>query len=105
MFGKHAGAVCHGVELHVVDREVLEPVRLGLTVLKVIADHFPEVFAWRREPYEFVSEVPAIDLLTGSDAARHAVAGGRPLAPVLEGWKHEVREFEENLEGILLYRE
>jgi len=105
MFGKHAGSVCHGVELHVDDREVLEPLRLGLTVLKVIADHFPEVFAWRREPYEFVSDIPAIDLLTGSDAARHAVAGGRPLAPVLDRWRGEVEEFDDTLEGILLYHE
>ena len=36
-------------------------------------------FAWRTEPYEFVSHRPAIDLLTGGDAVRLGIErGGRP---------------------------
>jgi hypothetical protein len=36
----------------------------------------PEGFRWRAEPYEFVADVPAIDLLTGSAEVRGAIERG-----------------------------
>ena len=102
-FGKHAGQVCQGVELHVLDRGTLEPLALGLHLLRAFHDHDPARFGWRAEAYEFVTEVPALDLLTGSPDARRAIEGGAPLEPRLERWRGEVAEFESTLEGILLY--
>lgn len=103
MFGKHAGEVCQGVELHVLERASLEPLALGLHLLKTFHDHDPSRFAWRAEAYEFVTEVPALDLLTGSPDARRAIESGAPLGPLLERWRGEVAEFEGTLEGVLLY--
>lgn len=105
MFGKHASKVCSGVELHVTNRDVLRPVELGLNLLKVIMGLYPENFSWRKEPYEFVADVPAIDLLTGSPKAREILELGQPLEPLFEEWKAEVAAFERGLGGILLYRE
>jgi len=102
-FGKHANQACAGVELHVTDRDRLQPVALGLQVVKTFHDCCPDDFAWRAEPYEFVSEVPALDLLTGSPAARLCIEEGAPLGPLLDEWKDWVRTFEEELEGVLLY--
>jgi len=102
-FQKHAGAICSGVELHVTDRKILEPVALGMHILKTIHDLHPETFAWRSDPYEFVSDVPALDLLTGSAAARSHIERGDPLEPLLEEWRTAVKDFEETLDGILLY--
>jgi len=104
-FGKHAGEVCGGVEIHVADRRVLEPVRLGLELLAAVHRLWPDGFAWRPDPYEFVADVPAVDLLTGSAAARAAVEADAPLGPLLESWREEVRAFEATLDGILLYRD
>ncbi len=103
MFGKHAGEECRGVELHVRDQRSLRPLAMGLRLLRVICDLYPSSFRWRRDPYEFVSEVPAIDLLTGSDTARQCIEFGRPLARLLGTWQREVDQFTSNLEGILLY--
>jgi hypothetical protein len=44
---------------------------------------WPEGFAWRREPYEFRSDVPAIDLLTGRPAVRQAIDAGADLEAVM----------------------
>jgi uncharacterized protein YbbC (DUF1343 family) len=104
-FGKHAGAVCSGVEVHAMDRFELRPVELGLRLLQTIHDLDPASFEWRHEPYEFVSEVPAIDLLTGSSAARARVDSGERLEPLLERWREDIGEFETELDGILLYHE
>jgi uncharacterized protein YbbC (DUF1343 family) len=102
-FGKHAGTVCEGVELHLTDRLALQPLALGLHVLKSLHDLHREHFAWRPEPYEFVSDVPALDLLTGSDAARQVIEDNVSLEPLLHEWCHEVEVFERELDGVLLY--
>jgi len=104
-FHKHADAVCSGVELYITDRRILEPVALGLHILKTIHDLHPESFGWRSDPYEFVSDVPALDLLTGSGAARSCLEHGDPLEPLLEEWRIAVKDFDETLGGILLYHE
>jgi len=102
-FGKHVGSVCSGVELHVTDRRTLQPVALGLHILKTVHDLHPDDFGWRTDPYEFVSDVPALDLLTGSDAARSCLEHGDPLEPLLEEWQTVVKDFDQTLGGILLY--
>ena len=105
MFGKHRGAVCAGVETHVTDRSQLRPVALGLHLLQAIHGLDPEAFSWRPEPYEFVSGVPAIDLLTGAPAARALIESGEPLDGLVSDWRQYVDEFEGTLDGILLYHD
>ena len=103
-FQKHALEVCRGVEIHITDRMALQPLALGLELLDVVRQLDPERFAWRPDPYEFVADVPALDLLTGSAAAREALERGEDLEPILAHWRREVAAFEETLDGILLYR-
>ncbi len=105
MFGKHAAEECGGVELHVTDRDALRPLAAGVALLAALHELWPENFAWRPEPYEFVSAVPAIDLLTGSAAARAVIEGRASLDELLRAWEQEVAEFEAGLDGVLLYHE
>ncbi|MCG6964182.1 MAG: DUF1343 domain-containing protein [Acidobacteria bacterium] len=102
-FGKHAGKICSGLELHVTDRVAFRPLAFGVVLLQLVRELKPRHFAWRREAYEFVAEVPAIDLLTGSPTARAVIEGDADLDPLLEGWRVEVAEFEERLQNIRLY--
>jgi uncharacterized protein YbbC (DUF1343 family) len=104
-FGKHRRSVCGGVELHVADRDRLEPVALGLHLIRTIRDLHPEDFEWRSEPYEFVSDVPAIDLLTGSSETRQHIEEGTDLEPLLDRWKRWVGDFESGLDEIMLYHD
>ncbi|TAM45212.1 MAG: DUF1343 domain-containing protein [Acidobacteria bacterium] len=92
-FGKHAGSVCSGVEWHVTDRGALRPLEVGVHLLAAVRAQHPAEFAWRREAYEFVAGVPAIDLLTGSSWAREAIEGRRRLDEVLAVWRAECEGF------------
>jgi uncharacterized protein YbbC (DUF1343 family) len=103
LHGKHAGTICSGVELHLNDRAALRPVAAGLQLLAAVHDLHPEHFGWRTEPYEFVSQIPALDLLTGSAEARRLIEDGAPLDELLEAWSQSVIEFEDSLDGVLLY--
>ncbi len=79
-FQKHAGVVCGGVFLHVLDRNRFKPWLTGLVLIETIARLFPDAFAWRTEPYEYVSDRPAIDLLYGNARFREWVDGGQPVS-------------------------
>jgi uncharacterized protein YbbC (DUF1343 family) len=100
-FEKHAGELCHGVVLHVTDPRLFRPVTTYLTLLALARQQAPEAFQFREHAYEFETNIPAFDLLTGSDAARKALlAGASPnelvelVAPVSEQWQQHLREIE-----------
>jgi uncharacterized protein YbbC (DUF1343 family) len=85
-FHKFAGRSCGGVQLHVTDRETFRPYRTGLAFLISARDEAPADFRWRAEPYEFVADPPAIDLLTGSDVARRGIDAGASLDELVAGF-------------------
>ena len=104
-FGKHAGKACHGVEWHVSDRRALRPLETGVSLLAAVRELHPREFAWRREAYEFVSDVPAIDLLTGSAAARDAIEDRAAVEDMFARWSASCDEFRARRREFLLYPE
>ena len=83
-FQKHAGDVCHGCQIHLLDRAACQPYRTGLAIVWLVRRLVPAHFRWRNQPYEFVKEIPAIDLLCGTDRVRRAVEGEASLADIVE---------------------
>lgn len=104
-FHKWAGQVCGGVEWHVLDREAMCSLRVGVTLLTEARALAPHRFSWRHEPYEFVAQVPAIDLLTGSSQAREVIEGRGEEVGLFAGWEEYCRHFAERRRPHLLYPE
>ncbi|HEY7428652.1 MAG TPA: DUF1343 domain-containing protein [Gemmataceae bacterium] len=102
-FQKIAGQMCAGVQLHVTDRQAFRPVRTGLAVLAALRDLSAEAFAWRREPYEFIADRPAIDLLFGSDRERLALEAGAAVGDICRAWEAEEDAFHQRRLPYLLY--
>jgi uncharacterized protein YbbC (DUF1343 family) len=102
-FQKFAGQTCGGVQIHVRDREAFQPVRTGLAVLAALRDCSSSAFAWRREPYEFVADPPAIDLLFGSARERLALEEGRSAQAIAQDWLAEEEAFRQRRRQVLLY--
>jgi uncharacterized protein YbbC (DUF1343 family) len=102
-FQKYAGQLCGGVQLHVTDREVFLPVRTGLAVLSAMRELSGERFAWRTEPYEFVADRPAVDLLFGSDRERLALETGASTAEIARSWYADEDAFRQRRKAFLLY--
>ena len=100
---KHAGVRCHGVELHVHDAARFRPFRAGLAAVLHARRQAPARFAWRTEPYEFVADVPAFDLLCGSDRERKGIEGGATLAELVRPVGGEERVFARRRVPHLLY--
>jgi uncharacterized protein YbbC (DUF1343 family) len=100
-FDKFSGQVCHGVMVHVTDSATFRPVTTYLTLLALARAQAPDDFAIRTSPYEFETTIPALDLLTGSAAAREALMSGASaeslidlVTPVPAIWSEIVRDAE-----------
>ncbi len=104
-FQKHAGCVCGGVQLHVRDRAAFASVRTGLAVLEALRSASGPRFAWRTEPYEFVADPIAIDLLFGSSRERLALEAGASCEDIVSAWAPEEAAFAERREPYFLYSE
>jgi uncharacterized protein YbbC (DUF1343 family) len=104
VFGKYANEICRGVMIHVERPALFRPVAAYLTLIALARAQAPEQFAFRTEPYEFESEIPAFDLLTGSAVARSLLEEGASverlvaeLCPVDAGWRDTVQSGESRL--------
>lgn len=104
-FQKHARQVCGGVELVVTDPGSFRSYRVGIELIDEVYRLDPERFDWREKPYEFVTDRPAIDLLTGGPECREAIESGEGLQDWMASWAADEREFREERRGILLYPE
>lgn len=72
-FHKHAGVACGGVQFHVTDAATFRPVATYVALIAFARAQAPERFRFRTERYEYVDDIPAFDLLTGSAEARTAI--------------------------------
>lgn len=106
-YQKHRGEVCGGVELVVVEAGRVEGFRLGCELLLALAEQAPAAVRWRRAPYEFVDDRPAVDLLAGSAALRRAVEEGRGAGfdAWVASWRGDELAFREERRAALLYEE
>jgi len=102
-FQKHAGQICGGVQVHVTDPEIFQPYAAYLRLIAEAAKLLGDDFAWRPDPYEFIGDVPAVDLLTGGPEYRAAVEGRADLSEVLEAERAGARAFRERRREWLIY--
>ena len=102
-FHKFAGQVCGGVQLHVLDRSAFRPYQTGVAILRALRALVGEAFRWRTEKYEFVSDVPAIDLLTGGNAIRRGIEAGASLDDLRATWQPAEVAFADRRRPCLVY--
>ncbi|NBB52993.1 DUF1343 domain-containing protein [Rhizobium sp. CRIBSB] len=73
-FHKHAGVLCHGVQIHVddpaYDHEAFRPWRVQALGFKAIRRLYPDYALWRDFPYEYVFDRLAIDVINGGPGLR-----------------------------------
>ena len=101
-FHKFAGRSCGGVQLHVTDRATFRPYVTGIALIASAQRLAPAEFRWRTEPYEFVADPPAIDLLTGGGDVRRTVDTKASLGELVATFSPFEREFAERRRPALL---
>ena len=102
-FQKHAGGTCGGVQIHVTDRRSFDSCVTGVAFLHSVKRIAPEAFAWRAKPYEFVADIPAIDLLAGDERLRLALESDADPNELTSQWAQERVAFEAVRREVLFY--
>lgn len=97
---KYAQQLCHGVQIHVFDRKIFEPVRVGLCIVKVLHTMYPELF-------QYVNAGSSgrlfFDLLAGTDKIRVALDGDMSVDDLINTWFYDLRDFLELRKPYLRY--
>jgi uncharacterized protein YbbC (DUF1343 family) len=102
-FQKFAGVTCGGVQIHVTDRVMFEPVSVGVGIVKVAYDLYGESFKWKEKPYEYVYDQNAFDIIAGTDRLRKMIEEGTPLGEIIQGIIINETEFNFVRNQNLLY--
>jgi uncharacterized protein YbbC (DUF1343 family) len=102
-FQKHAGKLCHGVQIHVLNRTIYRPVQTGIAIIKAFHDLYPADFQWQEPPYEYVYDRLPFDVISGSSNLRGQIDNGIPLAEIVDSWRAGEKEFAERRKLYLLY--
>ncbi|WP_020375692.1 exo-beta-N-acetylmuramidase NamZ family protein [Sulfobacillus thermosulfidooxidans] len=101
----YANTLCQGIQLHVIDRKVLTPFRVGIALVQLIHDTYPEHFAFLR-PSHNGPEADRLffDLLAGSEGLRKAIEFGQGL-DFLQDEAKQLTQFRDEVAQDLLYPE
>jgi len=102
-FQKHAGRLCGGAQLHVLDPAAFRSVRAAVEILVAARALAPAEFAWKRPPYEYEERLAPIDILWGSDRLRTQIDAGGDADAVLDGVERELEAFASDVAPYRLY--
>ena len=102
-FHKFSGEVCGGVQIHVTDRRKFKPVATGIAVISATRRLYPDNFAWRQPPYEYVYDKLPFDVITGTSRLREMIEQGSSAAEIEESTRGGLDDFNNLRRRYLLY--
>jgi SSS family transporter len=88
----YADQLCHGIELIVTDRNVLDSPELGLEIVTALHKLFPDKF-----------QLSKIDTLLVNKTVLEQLLAGRDPQRISEDWQQSLRDFESKRKPYLLY--
>lgn len=102
-FQKYAGVSCGGVQIHVIDRAMFEPLVAGLHMVKVVYDLYPEEFKWKDPPYEYVYDRNPFDVIAGTSSIREGIESGSMIEALVKSWDDDLFAFQKVRVAHVLY--
>ncbi len=91
---KYQNELCRGLEMEVLDRNLMQPLVALLHLLAEVGKLHPEKLTFKKDLF---------DRLAGNSWIREALQQERPVAEILDRWKIRLQEFKAKREQYLLY--
>jgi len=89
----HARCECQGVQVHILERNVLQPVTMALNLIAVAWRMANQAWAWN----------PHFDRLAGGSDVRSALEAGTSATEITASWTESISRFVYQREKYLLY--
>jgi beta-N-acetylhexosaminidase len=89
----HAGNECHGVQVHVTDRDSLRPVEMALHLIAFALRLSDDTWMWN----------PHFERLAGGSGLRSALEAGTSVAEIIATWEESICAFINQREKYLIY--
>lgn len=102
-FQKHAGQVCHGVQIHVLSRADFKPVITGIAAIKAYHDLYPQDFRWKEPPYEYEFDRNPFDVIAGTLQLREQIESGVTTTEIVASWEAGTENFAAQSSPFKLY--
>ncbi len=103
-FQKHAGKLCGGAQIHIVQRNRFRPFKTGVAIIKAVHDLYPRKMKWNKPPYEYEKKKMPVDILTGTERLRKDIEAGKPIDYMEQWWKKQSAHFNKSIRSkYLLY--
>lgn len=99
---KFSSVECHGIQAHIVDEQVYEPISAWLNVIAVIQHLYPAQFQWL-EPYQ-QNGIRHFDRLIGNDDVRQQIDDGETIETIVREWAGDIVKFQDKRAAYLLYK-
>ncbi len=91
---KHSNKNCKGVSIHVVDRQKIQPVALGIKLICALRDLYPGKLRFRDTWF---------DRLIGTSSVRKMIIRGESQDDIIRGWQSQLGEYRKACERYFLY--
>jgi uncharacterized protein YbbC (DUF1343 family) len=102
-FQKCADETCAGLQIHVTDRDAYRNMETSYAIIGAMMKLFPDDFEWREKAYEFVDDIPAIDLLFGDRSIRRRLEAGELAVEVARDVNGNRGDFDHHRAQSLIY--
>jgi len=102
-FQKYAGKICGGIQIHVTERNLFEPVKTFVAILMAVHKRYEKETLWRHPPYEYEYKKLPFDILSGSQKLREMIDRGESLENIIALWEKDEEKFKERREKYLFY--
>jgi uncharacterized protein YbbC (DUF1343 family) len=89
----HTGIECQGVQVHVMDRNMLRPVEMALNLIGVVRQMSGSAFGWNSH----------LERLAGNRALRSSLEAGIAASEIVGSWAESISGFVHQREKYLLY--
>jgi len=113
---KYTGEQCRGIQVHVLDGDEVDALEMGILLLGILHQAYPDSFSWLERgesPVSFLSELSRgkagpthgyfIDYLLGTDRLRLAIGDSAQLADLRAEWVADNKAFLQRVDSELLY--
>ena len=94
-YPKYKDEKCYGIEIRIVDREKVSPLKIIVSLIDVVYEMHPNEFKFKTNNF--------IDKLYGSDKLRNTIIFDLDLNILFEDWRRDKITFSKLRQPFLIY--